>query len=157
MCILVLIAPLWNWNRCTSRCCNRIERFNRTFMELKLARLNSELANTPKVLIAPLWNWNLLAGSLFLSACRFNRTFMELKPRSSSTLAVPSLCFNRTFMELKLSFERECYENEMDVLIAPLWNWNEYTPLQILPMSCFNRTFMELKLGKAIGAPTLTF
>ena len=54
-------------------------RFNRTFMELKLAIISVTIMD--------------LFG--------FNRTFMELKLRKHETKIMVWLGFNRTFMELK--------------------------------------------------------
>ena len=56
--IMVLIAPLWNWNY--SRVGQDYENFtssNRTFMELKYGKKETTYHGRP-VLIAPLWNWN---------------------------------------------------------------------------------------------------
>ena len=55
---------------------------------------------------------------------------------------------NRTFMELKLAYVSKLY-TEPIVLIAPLWNWNNYLKrLQPHRFRCSNRTFMELKSRK---------
>ena len=55
---IVLIVPLWNWNKCASTCSSKDQ----------------------SVLIVPLWNWNTggVAGD-FVVIDGFNRTFMELK------------------------------------------------------------------------------
>ena len=54
---VVLIVPLWNWNSVNEEKGWKLDRFNRTFMELKC---DSIPATKPErfVLIVPLWNWN---------------------------------------------------------------------------------------------------
>ena len=78
-CSLVLIVPLWNWNRCLRCDCSRLSGSNCTFMELKLSMWPSA-QREPYVLIVPLWNWN---EESFVSAIKkgdcSNCTFMELK------------------------------------------------------------------------------
>ena len=99
----VLIAPLWNWNLQNSTLSIQKQLgSNRTFMELKWKTCLHSFLNI-RVLIAPLWNWNTVAnfGAVILS--RSNRTFMELKCPEDFRGCAPSL-----------------------VLIAPLWNWNPY-------------------------------
>ena len=78
-----------------------------------------------QVLIVPLWNWNWKALQTEAGRIRFNRTFMELKFVTKYSANIFSYSFNRTFMELKLSLFYVvllCFDN---VLIVPLWNWNE--------------------------------
>ena len=52
--------------------------------------------------------------------------------------------FNRTFMELKL-VTLTVFEVDREVLIVPLWNWNNTASASIVGRFSFNRTFMELK------------
>ena len=78
---VVLIVPLWNWNRTYFKSWKETKSFNRTFMELKWQRVWQNTTKR-KVLIVPLWNWNW----------------------NSVGFPVESNCFNRTFMELKLKF-----------------------------------------------------
>ena len=48
-------------------------------------------------------------------------------------------------MELKYTNE-EARKKEEEVLIVPLWNWNNDTTYQVQKRNAgFNRTFMELK------------
>ena len=47
-------------------------------------------------------------------------------------------------MELKLGYTSSVMSNN-NVLIVPLWNWNESTAREIELPNSFNRTFMELK------------
>ena len=54
--------------------------------------------------------------------------------------------FNRTFMELKF-LHTEANQNQHQVLIVPLWNWNRILQRCFLVCSSFNRTFMELKFN----------
>ena len=75
---LVLIVPLWNWNHDQSTLPGWYDRFNRTFMELKLM-FADEVESIKAVLIVPLWNWNRRKRSASPIIARFNRTFMELK------------------------------------------------------------------------------
>ena len=51
---------------------------------------------------------------------------------------------NRTFMELK-STEGKGEDKSEQVLIVPLWNWNQRTLSWLNTPACSNRTFMELK------------
>ena len=74
-----LIGPLWNWNPLSASTCEREQRFNRTFMELKQRTLV---------------RW-------MLGDSRFNRTFMELKLATYKVNTIAQSGFNRTFMELK--------------------------------------------------------
>ena len=98
-------------------------------------------------------------------ASSLNRTFMELKHDAEVASNCPK-CLNRTFMELKRNSVLPL-SPRLNVLIAPLWNWNSVTcptvttsrrvliaPLwnwnsHIAAISAriprLNRTFMELK------------
>ena len=52
-------------------------------------------------------------------------------------------------MELKWVFNNGSI-NGYNVLIVPLWNWNEIIALKVIAAAeGFNRTFMELKLAYA--------
>ena len=53
--------------------------------------------------------------------------------------------FTRTFMELKHVRQARTGPG-CDVLLVPLWNWNDYCPESVLLLASFTRTFMELKL-----------
>ena len=143
---LVLIVPLWNWNRRALRPAARISGFNRTFMELKY-RIQFRDNKVSRVLIVPLWNWNLTDISLATYQDSFNRTFMELKCSTIARLSLHDDSFNRTFMELKCINDRWLRVNK-SVLIVPLWNWNDLCRACTAPEVCFNRTFMELKYLK---------
>ena len=55
--LLVLIVPLWNWNKKDKGTADFHKSFNRTFMELKQAYGNWKSWKN-YVLIVPLWNWN---------------------------------------------------------------------------------------------------
>ena len=163
---MVLIAPLWNWNKQKFELHRMSKRSNRTFMELKWRRradsatrrevLIAPLWNwnpltiessvrTPVVLIAPLWNWNKQKFELHRMSKRSNRTFMELKWRrraDSATrrevLIAPLWNWNPLTIESSV--------RTPVVLIAPLWNWNECFIYADSPRAvCSNRTFMELK------------
>ena len=118
----VLIVPLWNWNPFKASNLCTLECSNRTFMELK---------------------YSFLLSPFYRLSCS-NRTFMELK-----LLAAPWFWWllrssNRTFMELKFAIGI-CSIVVSEVLIVPLWNWNqEFLKLVELPPRS-NRTFMELK------------
>ena len=119
---MVLIVPLWNWNKTYFANDGDGVSFNRTFMELK---------------------------SVFFLTSRpyplgFNRTFMELKYEkwirrswSLSVLIVPLWNWNNGNFEID--------EEGNLVLIVPLWNWNLKGFARRLNVSWFNRTFMELK------------
>ena len=52
--------------------------------------------------------------------------------------------FNCTFMELK-SPQNVCKGAENNVLIVPLWNWNDELDNSTAEAISFNCTFMELK------------
>ena len=97
----VLIEPLWNWNK------TRSARW----------RLSS------CVLIEPLWNWNDRPGYKGRRHGSLNRTFMELKSRRRRQAMNDLTRLNRTFMELKYNYNEYCAKL-MNVLIEPLWNWN---------------------------------
>ena len=56
---------------------------------------------------------------------------------------------NRTFMELKY-YKGVAYSTITDVLIVPLWNWNEMTMKVLTQYLSSNRTFMELKFDALI-------
>ena len=60
---IVLIVPLWNWNRRRLALFLHQGRqgFNRTFMELKWAQAEIWFSMNV-VLIVPLWNWNCCAS-----------------------------------------------------------------------------------------------
>ena len=120
----VSIAPLWNWKTIDASSMPVNERFNRTFMELKVGRTLEKVLKCEfqshlygierticehviahgKVSIAPLWNWkgHHARASLYHHA-GFNRTFMELKDCLVLTL-----------------------RNATPVSIAPLWNWKNF-------------------------------
>ena len=49
---------------------------------------------------------------------------MELKSQNTINIPIAKMSSNRTFMELKYFNERVGVFGE-DVLIVPLWNWNE--------------------------------
>ena len=120
--LLVLIAPLWNWNKVS---------------------IHADDGRW-QVLIAPLWNWNCVNYKTLHSYLRSNRTFMELKCTMRCRLSIATSSSNRTFMELKLRYLRKTYRYSgssnrtfmelkyttvlfvtlLSVLIAPLWNWN---------------------------------
>ena len=121
--LLVLIAPLWNWNKVS---------------------IHADDGRW-QVLIAPLWNWNCVNYKTLHSYLRSNRTFMELKCTMRCRLSIATSSSNRTFMELKLRYLRKTYRYSgssnrtfmelksqiwssshswIRVLIAPLWNWN---------------------------------
>ena len=74
-----------------------------------------------------------------------NRTFMELKSKKGSVIASFLNGSNRTFMELKLP-STPYLPIPSFVLIAPLWNWNDYMEYMEEVLDGSNRTFMELKL-----------
>ena len=60
--------------------------------------------------------------------------------------------FNRTFKELKFKFRGNFYFWNLNLLIAPLRNWNKVvTQLNNESFKTFNRTFKELKSGKSEG------
>ena len=145
----VSIAPLWNWKKWSVITCSAVlafqshlygiergqelsnlrfaDRFNRTFMELKVLLIFAKEFQIPSFQshLYGIESWkgfrkkNLLMG--------FNRTFMELKEE-------------RKYWILHGS----------KVSIAPLWNWK--TCLEYLRKSdgSFNRTFMELKVVRMI-------
>ena len=120
------------------------EGFNCTFMELK---------------------WQSLPNNSLPCPC-FNCTFMELKYACSALDKLMATSFNCTFMELKLELVLATLWLP-EVLIVPLWNWNDgtrwiswrYSPVLIVPLwnwnttkrpkiiggASFNCTFMELK------------
>ena len=163
---LVLIVPLWNWNRHKNKLVYKRNTFksylygieigkacelgklgkcsNRTFMELKCHNY-SDLISDWEVLIVPLWNWNsLIVWKPYSGVCS-NRTFMELKLNTGRNLNAQLYCSNRTFMELKLKLARILSKRKR-VLIVPLWNWNSWTKkIYVSGCSSSNRTFMELK------------
>ena len=167
--MLLLIAPLWNWNSNHSVIfIHNTFPFNRTFMELKRLFLYTHSKKWYDLLIAPLWNWNLFIKSLcYVSStlliaplwnwnivlitpqwCTipFNRTFMELKRISYAQGIWREVTFNRTFMELKRDKLTDINGMKLHLLIAPLWNWNSRYSFIISWISdTFNRTFMELK------------
>ena len=122
---VVLIVPLWNWNRL--KILLRAERtscFNRTFMELKYPCAQRHKPSHAFVLIVPLWNWNVLLSPAIGAASGFNRTFLELKLSFLTITNSRKECFNRTFMELKFKSNRYNRIKNSRVLIVPLWNWN---------------------------------
>ena len=146
-----------------------IQRFNRTFMELKY-KINIIWNINWQVSIVPLWNWNCVfrdGKSIFL-AC-FNRTFMELKSMFCITInglapvsIVPLWNWNRwaTWQTSRTrEFQSYLYGIEIGncklhdcrwggVSIVPLWNWNRrYCSVPQRIDGRFNRTFMELKLS----------
>ena len=183
----VSIAPLWNWKmktllcelleavfqshlygierKVTHDCKQEAERFNRTFMELKVGT-HPRASLACSVSIAPLWNWKLLVAdecshvfvfqshlygieSAFAPCARkttlcFNRTFMELKVGGLLHFREPKGRFNRTFMELK-DPKFTLAVKGFYVSIAPLWNWKRPTSYGSTSNASFNRTFMELK------------
>ena len=123
---MVLIAPLWNWNKQKFELHRMSKRSNRTFMELKWRR-RADSATRREVLIAPLWNWNPLTIEssvrtpvvLIAPLWNWNECFIYAdSPRA--------VCSNRTFMELKFYNSSFCIIY-LRVLIAPLWNWNVQT------------------------------
>ena len=79
---MVLIVPLWNWNKDSSNCCLKLEGSNRTFMELK---------STSDV-------------EAYLQILSSNRTFMELKFLTMISSIDSEMSSNRTFMELKCPY-----------------------------------------------------
>ena len=135
-------------------------------MELKHSIINA-VAENFRVLIVPLWNWNRLPPRDSLGHRCSNRTFMELKQANQKSSERTKDCSNRTFMELKL-VPADTAVFLQQVLIVPLWNWNEGNSLGwwslrfvlIVPLwnwnvirpaikeitAGSNRTFMELKL-----------
>ena len=120
---LVLIVPLWNWNRCYLVCNILKASSNRTFMELKLLRgcLKGAIS---LVLIVPLWNWNQGNNNkhraqkivLIVPLWNWNGRLVSQEQMIRRS--------NRTFMELKLTIRIYRFMNSY-VLIVPLWNWND--------------------------------
>ena len=126
---VVLIVPLWNWNRLAAAYTWDLDGFNRTFMELKfiidISIFNMELL----VLIVPLWNWNALGS---------------FKIDEKEVLIVPLWNWNVT----------RCYRpiRLYNVLIVPLWNWNIQPTMVSIRQLSFNRTFMELKSCRPLSS-----
>ena len=76
----------------------------------------------------------------------FNCTIMELKYLQSVKKDWKRWSFNCTIMELKLHFN-DWKWIEPQVLIVPLWNWNQWVWSYIASSKDrFNCTIMELKL-----------
>ena len=134
-------------------------------MELKHGQ-QTEQKSHRHVLIAPLWNWNWRNTEGVTGRASLNRTFMELKHDAEVASNCPK-CLNRTFMELKRnsvlplsprlnvliaplwnwnSVTCPTVTTSRRVLIAPLWNWNEFCGCKEKLQGSLNRTFMELKL-----------
>ena len=104
----LLIAPVWNWN------------------SSKTTHRNTDAL---LLLIAPVWNWNVndAIGTVRLLQS-FNRTSLELKRISERNDAMTgSSTFNRTSLELKLFIEESLGFLRAELLIAPVWNWNQTT------------------------------
>ena len=141
------------------------------------------------VLIVPLWNWNEVILLKVLVLLCINCTVVELKPRTLAQAPIQRESINCTVVELKLYPWRSCAVmspsinctvvelkhrektmlylwcnvlivplwnwNEIlrvkwligkNVLIVPLWNWNFRFVLVVRPSSCINCTVVELKL-----------
>ena len=120
----LLIEPVWNWNFDVWTDSPAMpDAFNRTSMELKRARRNS---NQP-------------------GRETFNRTSMELKPhRYPIVFYGVCLLIEPVWNWNRIHGSRLC--SEPCLLIEPVWNWNflrkwtaHSTP------ETFNRTSMELK------------
>ena len=100
--------------------------FNRTIEELKFFQLLCIIEGL-SLLIAPLRNWNLISiddrNPPFKT---FNRTIEELKFYLTFKMSLILRTFNRTIEELKSRLIR--IDNRfLDLLIAPLRNWNMTT------------------------------
>ena len=84
---------------------------------------------------------------------------MELKSALASSFARSKFCSNRTFMELKFDSRSHLTTSHQQVLIAPLWNWNNCRGRVERVGRGSNRTFMELKfkyfLCKIFGGSVL--
>ena len=76
---IVLIVPLWNWNKFRVEIFVSVASSNCTFMELKYEHC-CQCYHYQNVLIVPLWNWNRVEKvKLLVEPLRSNCTFMELK------------------------------------------------------------------------------
>ncbi len=103
---VALIEPVWNWNpQCWQYPCHTSAGFNRTSVELKLAKVIS---------------------SLYCELC-FNRTSVELKLCLIKFKMINVLRFNRTSVELKLRSSEWFHTPKPIALIEPVWNWNKNT------------------------------
>ena len=121
-----------------------INRFNRTFMELKYGNWVN-ITRWRSVLIVPLWNWNHASRWRHrFAADSFNRTFMELKFRGDSFQGFASIVLIVPLWNWNIWKFGENKKN-LIVLIVPLWNWNTRNLYESLRRRSFNRTFMELK------------
>ena len=99
---LLLIEPVWNWNR---RCYTAASRAIGLLIE-PVWNWNPAVKNQPssseQLLIEPVWNWNGGTDNVFnFSLTAFNRTSMELKPWTPVATAI-----------------------RIGLLIEPVWNWN---------------------------------
>ena len=57
---------------------------------------------------------------------------------------------------MELKFKKADDEiKKLEVLIVPLWNWNDYAKVLASDKACSNRTFMELKYSKPEGDVTI--
>ncbi len=144
--IVLLIAPIWNWNRVLRWVEDRAEQtFNRTNMELKLSfctpmrrsistfnRTNMELKRRSSkkalfiglLLIAPIWNWNLLlqvwcllpVGLLIAPIWNWNMNTSWKHLQMRQLLIAPIWNWNQLLFD--------GFVCDFVLLIAPIWNWN---------------------------------
>ena len=123
---------------------HRINTFNRTSMESKLAPYRPDVASG--LLIEPVWNRNEASQRSYrLHPTSFNRTSMESKLLCSCPWSRKEDTFNRTSMESKLLEVREKNGAEFLLLIEPVWNRNygklnhDDTPNSLLIEPVWNR------------------
>ena len=145
--IPLLIAPVWNWNALKAAIVLWNSRtFNRTSLELKPSlssrRFQMPTFNRTSLELKRKSSWARRCVSL-----AFNRTSLELKLiRLDNTNRRRVITFNRTSLELKLYRAVSNFAGTLELLIAPVWNWNQNPAQQnAAPTEPFNRTSLELK------------
>ena len=121
---LLIIAPFWNWNKCTrlrmSRPTNLIIA---PFWNWNGIVTNTYVDGIP-LIIAPFWNWNLIREMInYQCQQAYNRTILELKHCWRFSLPYFAHTYNRTILELKQTY-RKMSPTPGILIIAPFWNWN---------------------------------
>ena len=121
--MLLLIAPVWNWNYLQPpAAASRLAFWSHQFGIETFLWCGQSLAEYP-----------------------FNRTSLELKRSWCVSWTMLLMTFNRTSLELKPDSDRDSAVNST-LLIAPVWNWNLFTRSATQPTTpTFNRTSLELK------------
>ena len=119
--IIILIAPMWDWNNWIGAKTKRLCNSNCTNVGLK---------SYPKrfptlydfILIAPMWDWNYLIQIEPFSNPYSNCTNVGLKSRNwrGNPTLVHSNCTNVGLKSTYFFFLQDCFP----ILIAPMWDWN---------------------------------